>query len=143
MDKEKLKEILEEYWFDNQYLKEKSDELERMRNQTYVILDRYNELHDKHMDTRGLETQLSAIINAHVDEEQRLINLLKKKRFIEDLIQTLPQPYKTLFYFKYIVFLNFDEVSKKMNFSSKRLYQLHNEGLEKLLEFLNQLNIQY
>ena len=57
---------------------------------------------------------------------------------IETLIYKLPQPYQIVIYFKYISSFSFYEIAGNLEYSSKRIYQLHSEGLEKLLEIMKQ-----
>ena len=63
--------------------------------------------------------------------------IVKKKKYIETLFQKLIQPYQILMYLRYISFLTFDEIADRMNYSTKRIYQLHTEALNKLLDVIN------
>lgn len=119
MTKEELKSLFEDYWYDNQYLKEKSKEI--MTTNNYLAnTDAKNFFDDS--------------INY---EKQQIALILHKKQHIESLIQTLNQPYKTLMYLKYITFLTFDQIADRMSYSTKRIYQLHNEAINKILDNLN------
>ena len=119
MTREELKSLFEDYWYDNQYLKEKSKEI--MTTNNYLAnTDAKNFFDDS--------------INY---EKQQIALILHKKQHIESLIQTLNQPYKTLMYLKYITFLTFDQIADRMSYSTKRIYQLHNEAINKILEDLN------
>lgn len=119
MSKEELKSLLEEYWYDSQYLKEKSKEITSV---------------SKLLANSNPTTIFDESI--HYEEEQIKI-ILNKKHYIESLIQNLNQPYKTLMYMKYITFLTFDQIADRMNYSTKRIYQLHNEAMLKLLDNIN------
>ena len=120
MTKEQLKTLLEDYWFDNQYLKEKSKEMDSIT---------------KMLTNSGTSKILSDSIQY---EEEQIKLIINKKRYIESLIQRLRQPYKTVIYMKYVVFLTFDQIASRMNYSTKRIYQLHNEAITNLLENINQ-----
>lgn len=119
MSKEELKTLLEDYWFDNQYLKEKSKE---MTSASKIFSCSHS--------SQLLDVSLQY-------EEEQIRNILHKKQKIESLIQCLNQPYKTIIYMKYISFLTFDQIADRMNYSTKRIYQLHNEGITKLLSKIN------
>ena len=119
MNKEELKNLLEDYWFDNQYLKEKSKEINNV-----------SKLFSYSSSSQLLDDSLQY-------EEAQIKNILCKKQKVESLIQSLNQPYKTIMYMKYITFLTFDQIADRMNYSTKRIYQLHNEGLTKLLSNIN------
>ena len=58
--------------------------------------------------------------------------IFKKKNYIEHIIQRLSQPYKTIMFMKYISFMSFDQIADKMHYSTKRIYQLHSEGLAQM-----------
>lgn len=55
-------------------------------------------------------------------------------KFIEGTIDNLPQPYKNIFYFRYVKNLSYEKIAFNMNYSIQRIYQLHKEGLNKILE---------
>lgn len=125
MKREDLKTMLEEYWYDNQYLKEKAKEVNNME------------------DLLKSEKDSKFYANAKQYEESQMSKIIEKKKYIENLIQDLSQPYRTIMYMKYISFLTFDQIAGKMNYSTKRIYQLHSEGLNKLLSVasLNSANV--
>lgn len=118
MNKQELKHFLESYMFDEQYLKEKVKEVEKIKLQTEKILNSNN-----------IANKSSSIIDTQHNEQQIILEIYLKKQKIESLFQLLEQPYRTLMYLKYISFLTFDQVADRMNYSTKRIYQLHNEGL--------------
>ena len=120
MSKENLKELLEDYWYDNQYLQEKAKEFQSM---------------DKFLKIDG---NSEFLISTKQYEESQMLKIVEKKKYIESLIQRLSQPYRTLMYMKYISFLTFDQIAGKMNYSTKRIYQLHSEGFSKLLNIINE-----
>lgn len=112
-----LKELLESYRYDSQYINAKTKEIESFNN-------------------FSSSKQIDSIKEIEI---KTLSKLLDKKIFIEDLIQRLKQPYKTLFYMKYIRFLSFDQIADKLNYSTKRIYQLHKEGMSILLVKTNEI----
>ncbi len=119
MLKEELKTLLEDYWYDNQYLKEKAKEVESMD-----LLIRSGKGSDFIVSTKRYE-------------ESEMTKIIEKKRYIEGLFQTLNQPYRTIMYMKYVTFLTFDQIADRMNYSTKRIYQLHSEGMSILLQSIN------
>lgn len=44
-------------------------------------------------------------------------------------------------YMKYITFLTFDQIAVRMNYSTKRIYQLHSEAISILLKLINESDI--
>lgn len=122
MKKEKLKEFLTEYWYDDKFLKEKTKEMAT-----------FNKL---------LTTNESSIFNSSKQyEEDQIKRIFDKKYKIENLFQQLKQPHRTIMYMKYISFLTFDQIAVRMNYSTKRIYQLHNDAMESLLTIINDKNI--
>ena len=122
MNREEVKNMLEEYWSDNQYLKEKTKEVEKI---TAMMIKNPN---------------LEIYQVSKKQEEEILFKLLAKKKRIDQLIERLNQPYRIIMYLKYITFLTFDQIADQMNYSTKRIYQLHSEGVNKLQELINNEN---
>lgn len=123
MLKEELKIMLEEYWYDNQFLKEKAKEVEAM--DTLIRMGKGSDF----------------IATTKQYEVSEMSKIIEKKKYIEGLFQNLNQPYRTIMYMKYIVFLTFDQIADRMNYSTKRIYQLHSEALSILLSNINETNI--
>ena len=114
MSREELKELFESYWYDNQYLKEKFKEVESL-----------NKLSMNQSDSAFL-------VDTKENEQLEIKKILEKKKYIETLIQKLPQPYRTILYMRYISFFTFDQIADKIHYSTKRIYQLHSDALNKL-----------
>ena len=125
MTRNELKKLLEEYQYDDKYLKEKVKEIERIKKQCNALAD------DEQKET------LKEFIKK---EDQRLRFIMSKKDRVEDIINCLDQPLKTLMYLKYIRFFTFDQVADAMSYSTKRIYQLHYEAVDKLLDTMNGSN---
>ncbi len=127
MEKEELKEFLESYLYDEQYLKEKIKELEKIKNRSERIFEE--------------SVEDVTFVTVGQNEKQIVLEIYLKKQKIENLFQQLQQPYKTLMYLKYINFCSFDQVADKMNYSTKRIYQLHNEALQMILKNIEKDNL--
>ena len=121
MTKDELKYLLESYWYDDQYLKEKAKEIEETNN----LLKVYGNLHCIQK-------------NLNYDEEQ-MAKIIEKKKYIENILENLNQPHKTIMYMKYITFLSFDTIAERMKYSIKRIYQLHSEAINLLIVMINQV----
>jgi len=119
MNKEELKAILEEYKYDKKYLEEKAKEVESINS----------------LIKTGKTSNF--ILCTKKQNEIEISKILKKKNFIEMLFQKLLQPYQILMYLKYVSLLTFDEIADRMNYSTKRIYQLHTNALNKLLNIIN------
>lgn len=64
------------------------------------------------------------------NEKNEITNIFMSIKKVEERINNLSQPYKNIFYYRYIKNLNFDEIAKNLNYSTKRIYQLHKLGLD-------------
>lgn len=121
---------LESYKYDVQYFMEKSKDIEKLKKEIEKSYTRLVEMQDKKIDTTELNKQLEKIIDKQTLEEEALLNILTKKQKIEKQIDSLPQPYKNVFFLRYISGNSFDEIALKMSYSTKRIYQLHKEGIK-------------
>ncbi len=128
MDKKKLKKLLDSYKFDSKYIAEKVTELEHINAQN----KRINNFMEENQGFKTIDTQL---------DDKVMEQLLTKKQCIEFYINSLDQPYKTVMYLKYLCFYTFDQIANDMSYSTKRIYQLHSEAMDKLLKNFNKDNI--
>lgn len=130
-----LKE-LKSYWFDTKYYNE------IMADSEVVVKDIQNletSLRDK--EIKGYDTTITKLKIKNLNEKKvSLESLLKsiknETKKVEIMIDNIPQPYKNVLFFKYIKNLSFDEIAYKMNYSSKRIYQLHKIGVDLYIENL-------
>jgi len=120
---------LENYKYEFQYFQEKSKEIERLKKEIQKSYNRLNELKENKIDTTELNNQIQIIADKQSKEENALLSILSKKQEIEKRLERLPQPYKNIFFLKYISLNTIDEIALKMNYSSKRIYQLHKKGV--------------
>ncbi|MBQ3213964.1 MAG: sigma-70 family RNA polymerase sigma factor [Clostridia bacterium] len=121
---------LESYKFDYQYFLEKSDDLKVLKKKIENLFVQLNDMRIKKQDTKEINEKLQIIIKQQDVEQKKLLKLLSKKQKIEKRIEKLPQPYRNVFFLRYIRGNSFDEIAAKMNYSTKRIYQLHKEGLD-------------
>ncbi len=133
MTKQELKQMLESYRFDMQYLEEKIKELEKTKKQIELFL--------KSNTDKANSSEIYSVYIEKQNREQAIVKIaLEGKKYVENAIQTLSQPFKTIVYLRYVGNLTFDEIAAKMNYSTKRIYQLHSEAMEKLLININSIN---
>lgn len=129
----KIKE-LESFKYDMQFFKEKSKDIEKLKNEIEKSYARLVEMQNKNINTNELNNQIQKIIEKQTQEENLLLNFIIKKQKIEKNLEEMPQPYKNIFFLRYISDNTFDQIALKMNYSTKRIYQLHKEGLKIYLE---------
>ncbi len=127
MKKENLKKILDDYQHDKIYINEK---FKSLKDKKLIIEELFRELKSNKIN----DDDVKAFFENLKIETQQILNISNKNKEIEKLINNLNQPYRNVFYLKYIEYLSFDEISHKMNYSTPRIYQLYNIGLNILLE---------
>lgn len=139
MKKEDVKKELENYIFDVEYFLEKSKEREKYKDDIELSILRIKSLSaHSSADTETVEKRLDQVVEREIREEETLIEILNRKQKIENVIKLLDQPYRNIIYLKYIRFYTYDQIADKMHYSSKRVYQLHAEALEKFVKlYLN------
>lgn len=113
---------LESYKFDYQYFLEKSDDLKALKKKIENLFVQLNDMRIKKQDTKEINEKLQIIIKQQDVEQKKLLKLLSKKQKIEKRIEKLPQPYRNVFFLRYIRGNSFDEIAAKMNYSTKRIY---------------------
>lgn len=130
MNREKAKILLESFVYDNCYYKEKLKEVESFKDSTEKSLERIKTFkHNNFTSDEELNTQLQNIYQKQVNEENMLLNIILKKQKIEECIEKISQPLRTILYLKYIRFNTFDQIGDKLHYSTKRIYQLHSSAL--------------
>ncbi len=135
MMKAEAKRELENYVYDFEYYREKISERERYKDEVRQSLSRVKELNS--YSENGLfraQKSFDAIIASEAREEETLVEILNRKQKIESVILKMEQPYKTIIYLKYMRFYTFDQISEKMHYSTKRIYQLHAIAIDRFAE---------
>lgn len=131
MTKDKIIKELESFIFDYQYYLEKAKEIEKIKEQTKMSMNRLKELKENNLPTECLDNSIVQIMQKQADEEEMLLAILNKKQKIEKFIQGVEQPHRNILYLKYVRFYTFDQIAGKMNYSTKRIYQLHSSAIDK------------
>jgi len=126
-----IKKELTEYWFNYQYYLEKLKDVKLQKNHLDESYERMKSITSKTKIEIPAEVY-QKIVNSQLAEEEALLLILNKKKQIENEINNLDQPYKIVLYFRYIRLNSFGEIANSLNYSTKRIYQLHQEGLNEL-----------
>ncbi len=133
MTKEKIKRLLESYKYDVQLFNEKLKDVNKLKNDISKLAESNKVYKMSQISSTEIENNFNSFIERQIVEENKLLTILNKKQKIEEYINKLPQPYQTIFYLKYISLMSFEEIAETLNYSIKRIYQLHNEGLATLM----------
>lgn len=121
---------LKNYIFDKQYLLEKTEETENLKQQIGKLTIQIEDAKKKQVENHNAENKLKILINKLNTLQDDIINLVSKRTNVEDIIDSIVPPYRNILYLKYICNYTFDQIAFKMNYSTKRIYQLHKAALE-------------
>lgn len=134
MDKTQLKKLLEKYQYDKEYFIEKSREIKSSKELVSNLISKNNLLNAEQAKS---DFELDSIIKKQENDLHLLAEINNSNGTVESLVHGLEQPYRNILFYRYIKFMTFDEIALKMNYSTPRIYQLHDHALEQILENLN------
>jgi len=128
---------LEEYRFDMQYYRERKRELEILKSKVIDYKSRIEDYRLKGKDFSLTRFQLEQLQEEIGEKKRALFSVLAKCERVEANIKKLDQPYKNVLLFKYVMGHSVDDIAEKMNYSSKRIYQLHRQGIQEYERILD------
>jgi len=128
------KDVLEAYWYDYQYLLEKTNEINKMKGLLSNSVTRLNEIKEQNFSIDKLEVKMNRIMQRQANEEGLLIKLITKKQSTEKIIASIPEPHKVILYLRYMCFYSIDQIADKLKYSPIRIYQLQKEAVGKFCE---------
>lgn len=112
---------LKNYYFEKQYIVEKLESLKQTRKFLNTL---------KGEDDFNMEF-IEGISEIKENEYKNLKDILEKLQNIENKVKLVEYPYRSVLYYRYIKGFDFKRISQKLNYSLKRIYQLHKEALIK------------
>lgn len=128
------KQELREYRDNIKYIDEKQNDIEELRTRIEKTTKRINGMpkaKGDNLDKTPFEESLDRIKVLENECSKKLQELLLKKYLIEDKIEKLEQPYKSILYLKYIRGINLFEISKELNYSYGHIKNASTEALKK------------
>lgn len=131
---EKAKQELREYRDNIKYIEEKQNDAEELRTRIEKITNNITGMPNgkgDNPDKAPFEESLDRIREIEKDCNKKLQELLVKKYLVENKIEQLEQPYKSILYLKYIRGINLYKVSEELNYSYRHIKTLHQEAVEK------------
>lgn len=81
-------------------------------------------------DEAPFEESLDKIMQIQENCKEKLRELLIKKFVVENKIDQLEQPYKSILYMKYIRGINLYKVSEELGYSYQHIKRMHKEAIE-------------
>lgn len=131
MNKNDAKRALENYIYDYQYYLEKSKVREKTKDRVYQSIQRVKHLEEyASCDMSELQANIQTLIDIETKEEKMLIEILRKKQQIDSIIEKLDSIDRTIIYMRYTQTYTFEQIADKLNYSVKRIYQLHAIALD-------------
>ena len=131
---ELAKKELREYRDNIKYIEEKQNDAEELRTRIEKITSNITGMPNAkgdNPDKAPFEESLDRIQEIEKDCNKKLQELLLKKYLVENKIEQLDQPYKSILYLKYIRGINLFKVSEELNYSYRHIKTLHQEAVEK------------
>lgn len=131
---EEAKTELREYRDNIKYIEEKQNDAEELRTRIEKITSNLTGMpgpKGENLDKAPFEESLDRIQEIEKDCNKKLQELLLKKYLVENKIEQLEQPYKSILYLKYIRGINLFKVSEELCYSYKHTKRLHQEAVEK------------
>lgn len=139
IDELKIKEArqeLREYRDNIKYIDEKQNDVEELRTRiekTTKVLNTTPNGKGTNLDKAPFEESLDKIKDIEQECSDKLQELLVKKYLVENKIEQLEQPFKSILYLKYIRGMTLYDVSRELNYSYRQIKNLHKEAVEKYI----------
>lgn len=131
---ELAKKELREYRDNIKYIEEKQNDAEELRTRIEKITSNITGMPNAkgdNPDKAPFEESLDRIQEIEKDCNKKLQELLLKKYLVENKIEQLDQPYKSILYLKYIRGINLFKVSEELCYSYVHIKRMHQEAIEK------------
>lgn len=125
---------LREYRDNIKYIDEKQSDSEELKDRIEKIssssMDGLPKGRGINLDEAPFEESLDKIMQIREDCKEKLKELLIKKFMVENKIDQLEQPHKSILFMKYIRGINLYKVSEELGYSYKQIKRLHQMALE-------------
>lgn len=129
---EEAKQELREYRDNIKYIEEKQNDAEELRNRIEKITSNVSGMPNAkgdNLDNAPLEDSLDRIRAIEKECKKKLEELLLKKFLVENKIERLEQPYKSILYLRYIRGNTLNKVSEEIGYSYDHICKLHGKAL--------------
>lgn len=134
---EDAKKELREYRDNIKYIEEKQNDTEELRARIEKITPNLTGLPNAKgvdLDKAPLEDSLDRIKEIEKDCSNKLQELLLKKYVVENKIEQLGQPYKSILYLRYIRGNTLSKISNEIGYSYDHICKLHGKALKNYAE---------
>lgn len=134
--KEKIKRAkqeLREYRDNIKYIEEKQNDAEELKARIEKVTPNLSGMPNgkgNNLDKAPLEESLDRIKEIEKDCDKKLQELLLKKFVVENKIEQLEQPYKSILYLRYIRGKTLNKISDEMGYSYVHICRMHGDALK-------------
>jgi len=129
---EEAKQELREYRDNIKYIEEKQNDAEELKSKIENVTARITGMPNakgENLDKAPFEESLDKIKQIEMDCDKKLKELLLKKFIVENKIEQLEQPFKTVLYLRYIRGNTLNKVSDEIGYSYEHICRLHGKAL--------------
>lgn len=134
MDLEEAKKELREYRDNIKYIDEKQLDVEELKARILNISAKLSDMpsgRGTNPERAPLEETLDKLQEIEKDCSNKLQELLLKKFVVENKIEQLEQPHRSILYLKYIRGLRLPVVADALNYSIQHIKRMSKDALEK------------
>ncbi len=129
---EEAKRELREYRDNIKYIEEKQNDAEELRARIEKVTPNITGLPNgkgADLEKAPLEESLDRICEIERDCNKKLQELLLKKYIVENKIEQIEQPYKSILYLRYIRGNTLYKISEEIGYSHEHICRLHGKAL--------------
>ena len=132
MSIEDAKKELREYRDNIKYIEEKQNDAEELKTRIEKMTQNISGMPNgkgDNLEKATLEESLDRIKEIEKDCQKKLEELLLKKFMVENKIEQLEQPYKSILYLRYIRGNTLNKVSNEIGYSYEHVCRMHGRAL--------------
>lgn len=137
MNIEEAKKELREYRDNIKYIEEKQNDAEELKGRIGKLTANLTGMPNgkgDNPDVAPFEENLDRIKDIEIDCNKKLKELLVKKYIVENKIEQLEQPFKSILYLRYIRGNKLEHISNELGYSYEHICRLHGKALRKYAE---------
>ena len=126
------KQELREYRDNIKYIEEKQNDAEELKTRIEKMTQNISGMPNgkgTNLDSAPFEESLDRIKEIEKDCQKKLEELLLKKFMVENKIEQLEQPYKSILYLRYIRGNTLNKVSNEIGYSYEHVCRMHGRAL--------------
>lgn len=132
MSKDEIKKILTNVKYDKQYYSEKCNAAKKIAKEIDNLTVAFSQQNVQNCVMIEMAEIIDALRAQCTEINAKASKILGNVRKVEEMIEQLDYPYKSVMYFRYIIGHDFGKIAQLMNYSDKRIYQLHAIAIELL-----------